>query len=334
MTAPPWFVLEFLIRSSSEEGQRLALTQRSTVKIPKLLKLTSGAALITCSSATVTIDYVTVGAPGNAPSIQWDGGIGAVSYVYQIGKYEVTNAQYGEFLNAVAAADPYRLYRTSMSTSGITRNGTAGSYTYSVTAALANHPVVHVSWFDAARFANWLANGQGSGDTENGSYTLNGAFSGVPVPANPGAQVYIPSINEWYKAAFHQGNGTYAEFANGRDAITIADANYDNSIGSRTDVGSYPAGNFGIHDMAGNVSELTSRGDYNLAAYQSDPSFIPAWGGNFTSPREGASQKNIMGADERNTIGFRLASVATVPEPSSVLLAALSGCVLLILRRR
>lgn len=51
------------------------------------------------SEATVVIDWVTVGDPGNVAS----GGSGSVGYSYQIGMYEVTNAQYVEFLNS---ADP------------------------------------------------------------------------------------------------------------------------------------------------------------------------------------------------------------------------------------
>ena len=45
-----------------------------------------------------------------------------------------------------------------------------------------NQPVVDVTWYRRAlRFANWLNNGQGNGDTETGSYTLLG---GTPTPSN------------------------------------------------------------------------------------------------------------------------------------------------------
>jgi len=53
------------------------------------------------------IDYVTVGDPGNVDDTQGNG-YGGVNYAYNIGKYETTNSQYAEFLNAVAAADPNR----------------------------------------------------------------------------------------------------------------------------------------------------------------------------------------------------------------------------------
>ncbi|MEY3895678.1 MAG: hypothetical protein RLZZ214_1197, partial [Verrucomicrobiota bacterium] len=55
------------------------------------------AALALPATATVVIDYVPVGNAGNAADTT---GYGAVSYAYQMGKYEVTNAQYAEFLNA------------------------------------------------------------------------------------------------------------------------------------------------------------------------------------------------------------------------------------------
>ena len=42
-----------------------------------------------------------------------------------------------------------------------------------------NCPISYVTWGDAARFCNWLQNGQptgseGTGTTETGAYTLNG----------------------------------------------------------------------------------------------------------------------------------------------------------------
>jgi hypothetical protein len=54
-----------------------------------------------------SVSMVTVGNPGNAPDTT---GYGAVSYVYKMDKYDVTTAQYTQFLNAVAATDTYGLY--------------------------------------------------------------------------------------------------------------------------------------------------------------------------------------------------------------------------------
>ena len=47
--------------------------------------------------AAVSIEYATIGDAGNDADTT---GYGAVAYEYRIGKYEVTNAQYAEFLNA------------------------------------------------------------------------------------------------------------------------------------------------------------------------------------------------------------------------------------------
>ncbi len=131
------------------------------MKIQSLLTLAVTSALITSASASVTMDWVNVGNPGNAADTT---GYGAVAYAYQIGKYEVTNAQYGVFLNAKGASNSGAIYSSNMASSGITQTGSSGSFNYSVTSGFENKPVVHVSWFDAARFANWMMNGQGGGD--------------------------------------------------------------------------------------------------------------------------------------------------------------------------
>lgn len=136
------------------------------MKIQSLLNLAATSALITSASASVTIDWVTVGDTGNAADTT---GYGALANAYQIGKYEVTNAQYGAFLNAKGASNSNGIYNSNMASYGITQSGGSGSFTYNVSATLANRPVVYVSWYDAARFANWLVNGQGNGSMETGA---------------------------------------------------------------------------------------------------------------------------------------------------------------------
>jgi sulfatase modifying factor 1 len=177
--------------------------------------LCSLTAALLCAGATasaLTMETVTVGDPGN-PNDPLTGGLyGGVSYTYNIGKYEVTLNQYTEFLNAVADTDTYGLYNPDMGTSlnikGITRSGSSGNYSYSVFGD-GQRPVTYVSWFDAARFSNWLGNGQpaglqSNGTTETGAYTLNGATSGVSVLNNGTGAYWIPSESEWYKAAYYQ----------------------------------------------------------------------------------------------------------------------------------
>jgi formylglycine-generating enzyme required for sulfatase activity len=76
----------------------------------------------------VTMEWVEIGDPGNDCDVQSQGCFGSVFYTYLIGKYEVTNAQYVEFLNAVADTDTYALYNTNMgNTGGIYWGGSPGA---------------------------------------------------------------------------------------------------------------------------------------------------------------------------------------------------------------
>ena len=290
-------------------------------------------ALTLQTSATVTMEWVTVGNPGNAADPTT--GLGSVDYEYQIGKYEVTNAQYAEFLNAKAATDSYSLYNTSSPfvNLGINRSGSSGSYSYSVTTGLENRPVALVSWFDAARFANWLVNGQGAGDTETGSYTLNGAISGI-ILKNAGASIYIPTEDEWYKAAYYNGaTSSYSLYPNGQNTITTADANFAQVIGSSTDVGSYSGdpSMYGTFDQGGNVVEwndtvingsLRGMRGGSWANHPNDDYLAS------TPTHTTPGSPSVEGS----AVGFRVASVAAIPETSTALLGVLG--ILSFLRRK
>jgi sulfatase modifying factor 1 len=293
------------------------------------LAVLAGISLVCKTSASVTIDWITVGNAGNAADPTT--GYGAVNYEYQIGKYEVTNAQYAVFLNAKASTDTYWLYHPFMSGKGIARSGENGSYTYSVTMALANHPVVYVSWFNAARFSNWLANGQGNGDTETGSYTLNGATSGIYL-ANTTAKVYIPTENEWYKAAYYNGEtDTYSLYPNAQNTITIADANYADSIGSSTNVGSYGSAPsfYGTFDQGGNVWE------YNDAVIARPEHLMRGLrGGSSLHDESGLASYTRDSVSPTNEDGFNGFRVASIPEPSATFLTMLASGMMLIRRKR
>jgi hypothetical protein len=136
----------------------------------------------TAIAASTAMEFVTVGNPGNAAAPADASGVryGGVSYEYRIGKYEVTYGQYLEFLNAKAKSDPTGLYDPDMSNdqiaNGIQRNGSSGSYTYSLLSERSsNLPVDYVNFTDAARFANWINNGKGDASTENGAYLITTA---------------------------------------------------------------------------------------------------------------------------------------------------------------
>lgn len=302
---------------------------KNTMKILAAILL-SFAGEVGIANATVVLNMVDVGNAGNSP----DGtGYGSVGYNYQISTYEVSNASYAEFLNAVAKSDPLSLYNPSMgsaSRGGIVRSGTDGSYIYTVKAGFDNKPVNYVSFADAARFVNWLTNGQGSGSTETGSYNMASplaTMTRMTMTLNPGEtapQFYVASENEWYKAAYFDptlggGSGGYWTYPTQSNVAPTASGpsglpnrgNFNNIVGTLTDQGAY-SGSFsyyGTFDQEGNVSELT---DTILGVNR------VRRGSSYSNNNTGSGyQTSDSPTGEAVSIGFRVTMV-TVPEPSTV----------------
>lgn len=330
-----------------------------------VLSLTAFALLAAGPVRAVTIDTVLVGNPGNTgwthtyPPNQ--GGtitFGAVNYEFRMGKYEVTVGQYAAFLNAVAATDTHALYRgemaTAANTAGIAQRGSFNAHTYSVIGS-ANHPVTWVSWWDAARFANWVANGQPTGaqngtTTENGAYALNGQLDGTPPSKNainPNTSAapafYIPSENEWFKAAYYSpalngGSGGYYTYATQSDTApgnvvggSANQANYFTGVYSvtqsdtldegqnyLTDVGDFTgsASFYGTFDQSGNLWEWTDE------PANGQVGFIYLRGGNWMDIDYSLQSHRRVATGPNTDVGyggFRLA--APVPEPSAIGLA-------------
>ncbi len=303
----------------------------------KILAVGLFVCFISSVASAVTMDWVTVGNTGNAN----DGtGYGSVSEVYRISTYEVTAGQYTEFLNAVAATDTYGLYNTGMWSHSygckIERSGSSGSYTYSVASDWANRPVNYVSWYDSLRFTNWLHNGQGTGNTEDGAYDMS---LGSGVVRKSGAQVWLPSENEWYKAAYHKNDGVtgnYFDYPTSSDSIPSNDlinpdpgnnaTFYDNgyTIGSpyyRTEVGAHENSDspYGTFDMGGNVWE------WNEALIGSNRGIRGGSCSGYDYYLRSSTRYDIDPYYENYDVGFR---VASVPEPCSLVLLGLGGLAL------
>jgi formylglycine-generating enzyme required for sulfatase activity len=314
--------------------------------------------------AQVALDWVTVGDPGNmADTTGSPNPAGAVADSFQIMKYEFTNDQYTQFLNSVAATDTYSLYNTNMGSDargGITQSGSSGSYTYAVRSNMGDKPVNYVSWFDAARVSNWLMNGgTSSSSTETGAYTLVGGQTSGTAPArNSGATVYIPTEDQWYKAAYSKGGGTsagYWDYATQSDTVPTAVTAGSTGIGSAGSTGNFVnfslaadwnsqngnvttvgtnggASAYGTFDMSGNVAELN---DLTGAAGSSRGRRGGRWNDGALA-LSSSGRGTVDPSGESNGIGFRLASTVPVPEPSmcASLLAGIAYGGSVVFRRR
>jgi formylglycine-generating enzyme required for sulfatase activity len=290
---------------------------------------------------SVTIETVPVGHPGNAPQLN---GMGRVDYEYRIGKYEVTNDQYVEFLNAKATGtdplglfEPYYMGSTTFR-GGIDRYGPFGFYSYGSKPNMGNKPVNHATWYDAIRFINWLHNGQGNGDTETGAYTLEGGTpkpsNGPSVTRNPGAVWFMPNQDEWFKAAHYQptdqggdddGYWFYPTRSNAAPTAATADsvgdvanpganvanhnfgATWNGVQANVTTVGSagpLSASYYGTFDQGGNVSE------WNETPFMEGVS-RGSRGGFYVSPSHALSYNShgAVGAEFEGG-GFRVATIA------------------------
>jgi sulfatase modifying factor 1 len=295
------------------------------------------------AAAAITIDTVPIGNAGNAGEVQSNGIFGAVSTNYRIATTEVTNAQYVSFLNAVASSDPLTLYNplmTSRSRGGIVRSGSSGSYSYSVKPDVSSggpggtnytygdKPVIFVSWYDAARFTNWINNGANVGaSTETGAYTM---ANGVSVSRNNGSTWFLPTEDQWYKAAYYDGTaGVYYDYptkSNTAPDNQIPANDSGNSanyyVGGFTQDESYPLTTVGAYtlskspygtaDQGGNVWEWTEK-------YTSSSSTRVRRGGAFDSigstELNAANRDGIAPTSETDDMGFRL---ATIPTPTGV----------------
>ena len=314
----------------------------------------------TLVQAEVVIDTVSVGNPGNPGDLDHED-YGSVGYTYDIATYEVTAGQYAQFLNAVAATDTYGLYNRFMWDDEyhadigckIQRAGSPGTYTYSVAPDRADRPVNYVSWGSAARFCNWLRNGQPTGEqdlttTEDGSYFLDGVMDPAELAAvdrENDASWVIPSEDEWYKAAYHKNDGAtgnYWYYPTGSDDMpsnNLVDPDpgnnatfWDNVVNDytvghpyyRTEVGAHEnsASPYGTFDQGGNVMEWNESKNGLQRGIRGGSYWIS--GGNLRASDHSYS----LGNREDGGLGFR---VALVPEPVTLALLALGG--LLTLRR-
>jgi sulfatase modifying factor 1 len=210
------------------------------------------------------------------------------------------------------------------------------------------------------RFANWLHNGQPTGaedaiTTENGAYAINGATSNAALAAvtrTGSARWWLPSEDEWYKAAYYNPNSSsYYDYPTYNSTLpdnNLPSADTGNSANiysggyttgnpnyPLTDAGAYTfsASPYGTFDQGGEVSEWN---DTRLSV-----SFRGIRGGSWFSDNaavHASGWSSDLPAIEYNDVGFRVA-MGTIPEPSTLILllsgsAAVFNCWVYRLRNR
>jgi len=280
------------------------------------------AAIVSLVSGSVARGaHVYVDIPGDPTATAAPSGYGVVATDFRIASTEVTTTEYAAFLTASGA--PNGTFNPGQR---ITQSGS----TYTANAGFGDHPIVNVNWYDAARFVNWLASGGTT--TESGAYALNG--NNVVVSRTPGASFFLPSVNEWYKAAYFKPIPTPSTWNTNAVGGTpnastpvgnSGSANYANAVGGTTPVSNYSlaVSSYGLYDMLGNALELLETS--GSLTNGNGGTGIMRTGGNWQGTNVPTSSTTPSFLDPNYTngqIGFR---VAAVPEPSTYALLAASA---------
>jgi hypothetical protein len=187
-------------------------------------------------------DFVTIGAVGNAPWLGNDPlglahGRGRVDYEYRIGRLEVTTSQWMEFANTYSILGGSWTFFAKPTRWGAevdpTYSGPGQRYRLRDVSDAARIPVNGITWRTAAQFANWLHNDKAPSIAalQDGAYDIS-TFSTNPnqtfndqLTHHPGAKYWIPTLDEWIKAAHYDpnrygaGQGGYWEYKNSSDSL-------------------------------------------------------------------------------------------------------------------
>ena len=273
-----------------------------------------------------TIDFVNIGNAGNAADTT---SFGAVPYEYRVGTYEITQ-------DAITKA-------TASGMSNVTARPWTG-----------NQPAANITWYEAAAFVNFLNTNSGktaaydltfsSGSWSMALWSSEQAWTagGTNLYRNKDAFYFLPSENEWYKAAYYNPAGTnYFLYPTGSDTAPTAVASGTNAgTAVYNNAASVPAivasagglSPYGTMGQGGNVWEWNESA---LDGTNSSSSENRAQrGGRWSGPEFSLSSSHQNGNDptwESDTIGFR---VASVPEPSTYVLVLMGAGALYLWKRR
>lgn len=179
------------------------------------------------NGATITqaqgFEFVNIGSPGNAPvprefqdQLQYRPQLGSVDHAFGMSRTEVTYGQYLPFVQSYVQLYGGESASFTFLGSGIVFRGgnDRDPANYSVAPGLMNSPV-GVGWRYAARYCNWLSNGRATTAAafNTGAYEVSTFYvEGSTTPPHerierlPGAQFFMPTLSEWTKAFYFDGN--------------------------------------------------------------------------------------------------------------------------------
>ena len=261
------------------------------------------------------VGFVPIGQPGNAADTTGaPNPAGSVPYGYRMGAYEVSR----DIITKANSAGGLGITMSDMTPYG--GNGV-------------NRPATGVSWYEAAKLVNWLNTSTG----HQPAYNLSGASlslwpsadawqaGGENLYRHKDAYYFLPSENEWYKAAYYSPAGVYYNYPTGSDSAPGAVAG---GTGAGTAVYGHPLSHgpadigsagglspYGTMGQGGNVWEwMESAFDLVNDSGSEDRGVRGGyWGG--PALYLGSSYRYFIGvvpSFENESLGFR---VAAVPEP-------------------
>jgi hypothetical protein len=211
-------------------------------------------------------EFVSIGDAGNSADPQT--GFGSVTYNYSIAKTAeplVSMKLYNA--DPVNVSNPISVF----------------NYTYDINDSANNlKPIINLSFYDACHYVNWLNISEG----EQPAYKFSGNVlvewmsaeawqaGGENLWRHKDAKYFIPSRNEWYKAAYSKGSSdpsNYFYYATGSDTLPISITSGTAANTAVWDLGIYgvPAdvdkcgglSRYGTIGQSGNASEWS---DFNV----------------------------------------------------------------------
>ena len=281
-----------------------------------------------------TIDFTTIGNPGNAADTTRYGSVG---YTYRIGTYAISQNQIDK-----------------ATASGLA-NVVAGAWS-------GDKPAANMTWYESAAFVNWLNTSKGFTPAYSLSWSGSTWSMALWTVTDPGydasnlyrnslAKYFLPSENEFYKAAYGKsdGSGYYlyptasnsapTAVASGTDANTAVFSG--NIVNPQVPASVYEAGglsSYGTMGQGGNIWgwEESAYDGVNDSSTEARGVRGGLWGNDADALRSTVRDYD-NGVGGIGT-GFRVASVdiASIPEPSSYALFGLGiiGALLAVRRKR